>query len=109
MSKAIGCDLGTSMSCVAVIENGKPQIIPNSEGKNTTPSVVGFTKDGERKVGDSAKRQAVTNPKNTVYEIKRFMGCETKQVKKDIDTVTYQVDDVAGYPRIFIHRKRFPQ
>ena len=107
MSKAIGCDLGTSMSCVAVIENGKPQIIPNSEGKNTTPSVVGFTKDGERKVGDSAKRQAVTNPKNTVYEIKRFMGCETKQVKKDIDTVTYQVDDVAGYPRINIDGKLY--
>ena len=107
MAKAIGCDLGTSNSCVAVIENGKPQIIPNSEGKNTTPSVVGFTKEGERKVGDGAKRQAVTNPKNTVYEIKRFMGCETKQVQNDINSVTYQVDDVAGYPRVNIDGKLY--
>lgn len=107
MGKAIGCDLGTSNSCVAVIENGKPQIIPNSEGKNTTPSVVGFMKDGERKVGDGAKRQAVTNPKNTVYEIKRFMGCETRQIQKDIDSVTYQVDDLAGYPRVNIDGKLY--
>ena len=88
MSKAISIDLGTSNSCVSVVINGVPTVIPNSEGRNTTPSIVGFGKDGERKVGDAAKRQAVTNPKNTVYEIKRFMGCPTKDVQNDINTVT---------------------
>ena len=74
MGKIIGIDLGTTNSCVAVFEGNEPVVIANSEGKRTTPSVVGFVKDGERKVGDPAKRQAITNPKNTVYSIKRFMG-----------------------------------
>ena len=71
MGKVIGIDLGTTNSCVAVFEGSEPVVIANSEGKRTTPSVVGFVKDGDRKVGDPAKRQAITNPKNTVYSIKR--------------------------------------
>ena len=73
MGKIIGIDLGTTNSCVAVFEGNEPVVIANSEGKRTTPSVVGFTAGGERKVGDPAKRQAITNPQNTVYSIKRFM------------------------------------
>ena len=107
MSKAISIDLGTSNSCVSVVINGVPTVIANSEGRNTTPSVVGFGKDGERKVGDAAKRQAVTNPKNTVYEIKRFMGCPTKDVQNDINTVTYTVKDVNGQPRVDIDGKEY--
>ena len=107
MSKAITIDLGTSNSCVSVVINGVPTVIPNSEGRNTTPSIVGFGKDGERKVGDAAKRQAVTNPKNTVYEIKRFMGCPTKDVQNDINTVTYTVKDVNGQPRVDIDGKEY--
>lgn len=107
MSKAISIDLGTSNSCVSVVINGVPTVIPNSEGRNTTPSIVGFSKDGERKVGDAAKRQAVTNPKNTVYEIKRFMGCPTKDVQNDINTVTYTVKDVNGQPRVDIDGKEY--
>ena len=107
MSKAISIDLGTSNSCVSVVINGVPTVIPNSEGRNTTPSIVGFGKDGERKVGDAAKRQAVTNPKNTVYEIKRFMGCPTKDVRNDINTVTYTVKDVNGQPRVDIDGKEY--
>ena len=72
MGKVIGIDLGTTNSCVAVFEGSEPVVIANSEGKRTTPSVVGFVKDGDRKVGDPAKRQAITNPKNTVYSIKRL-------------------------------------
>ena len=94
MSKAISIDLGTSNSCVSVVINGVPTVIPNSEGRNTTPSIVGFGKDGERKVGDAAKRQAVTNPKNTVYEIKRLMGCTSEEAKADMESVPYTVKDV---------------
>ena len=72
MGKIIGIDLGTTNSCVAVFEGNEPVVIANSEGKRTTPSVVGFVENGERKIGDPAKRQAITNPKNTVYSIKRF-------------------------------------
>ena len=74
MAKIIGIDLGTTNSCVAVMEGSEPVVIPNSEGHRTTPSVVAFAADGERKVGDPAKRQAITNPKRTVFSIKRFMG-----------------------------------
>ena len=74
MSKVIGIDLGTTNSVVAVMEGGEPAVVVNQEGARTTPSVVGFTKDGERLVGQVAKRQAVTNPENTVFSIKRFMG-----------------------------------
>ena len=74
MSKIIGIDLGTTFSCVAVMEGGQPVVIPNQEGTRTTPSVVAFTKTGERFVGQIARRQAITNPENTIYSIKRFMG-----------------------------------
>ena len=74
MSKIIGIDLGTTNSCVAVMEGSEPTVIPNAEGKRTTPSVIAFVEDGEIKVGDSAKRQAVTNPTKTISSIKRFMG-----------------------------------
>ena len=91
MAKIIGIDLGTTNSCVSVMEGNEPIVIPNSEGRRTTPSVVGFTDSGERKVGDPAKRQAITNPKNTVFSIKRFMGETWDQVQKEIQRVPYKV------------------
>ena len=91
MRKVIGIDLGTTNSCVAVMEGNEPVVIPNSEGRRTTPSIVGFIKDGERKVGDPAKRQAITNPKNTVYSIKRFMGETFAEIEKEKDRVPYEV------------------
>lgn len=91
MSKVIGIDLGTTNSCVAVIEGSEPIVITNSEGHRTTPSVVGFTSDGERKVGDPAKRQQVTNPQNTVYSIKRFIGETYDKVLNDVNNVSYKV------------------
>ena len=91
MGKIIGIDLGTTNSCVAVFEGNEPVVIANSEGKRTTPSVVAFVDGGERKVGDPAKRQAITNPKRTVYSIKRFMGETYDQVQKEIARVPYQV------------------
>src|SRR6056300_119376 len=91
MGKIIGIDLGTTNSCVAVMEGGEPTVITSPEGGRTTPSVIGFTKDGERLVGDPAKRQAVTNPNNTIYSIKRFMGRTPAEIKKDIDEVPYNV------------------
>lgn len=94
MSKIIGIDLGTTNSCVAVMEGKDPVVIPNAEGKRTTPSIVAFTDDGERKVGDPAKRQAVTNPTKTVYSIKRFIGTHFKDDANEVKRVPYQV--VAG-------------
>ena len=91
MGKIIGIDLGTTNSCVAVLEGNDPVVIPNSEGRNTTPSVVAFVDGGERKVGEPAKRQAITNPKRTIYSIKRFMGETYDQVKNEIDRVPYKV------------------
>ena len=91
MGKIIGIDLGTTNSCVAVMEGSEPVVIPNNEGKRTTPSVVAFMDNGERKVGDPAKRQAITNPKNTVYSIKTFMGETFDQVQKEMARVPYQV------------------
>ncbi|UOU96784.1 molecular chaperone DnaK [Chryseobacterium daecheongense] len=91
MSKIIGIDLGTTNSCVAVMEGKDPVVIPNAEGKRTTPSIVAFTEDGERKVGDPAKRQAVTNPKKTVYSIKRFIGTHFKDDASEIARVPYEV------------------
>ena len=83
MAKVIGIDLGTTNSCMAVMEGGEPTVIPNAEGGRTTPSVVAFTKDGQRLVGTPAKRQAVTNPKNTVFSIKRFMGRKAAEVEDE--------------------------
>ena len=80
MGKVIGIDLGTTNSCVAVMEGGEPRVIANAEGSRTTPSVVAFTRDGERLIGAAAKRQAVTNPQNTVFSVKRFMGRRFSEV-----------------------------
>lgn len=91
MSKIIGIDLGTTNSCVAVMEGSDPTVIPNSEGKRTTPSVIGFTEDGERKIGDPAKRQAVTNPKNTIYSIKRFMGRKYSEAESELSGIPYDI------------------
>ena len=91
MSKIIGIDLGTTNSCVAVMEGNEPVVIANSEGKRTTPSIVAFLDNGERKVGDPAKRQSITNPKNTIYSIKRFMGNTYEEDAKEISRVPYQV------------------
>ena len=110
MGKIIGIDLGTTNSCVAVFEGNEPVVIANSEGKRTTPSVVGFVENGERKIGDPAKRQAITNPKNTVYSIKRFMGENWQQTEKEISRVPYNVVNEGGYPRVDIDgRKYTPQ
>ena len=110
MGKIIGIDLGTTNSCVAVFEGNEPVVIANSEGKRTTPSIVGFVKDGERKVGDPAKRQAITNPKNTVYSIKRFMGETYEQCSKEVTRVPFSVVNEGGYPRVDIEgRKYTPQ
>jgi len=110
MGKIIGIDLGTTNSCVAVFEGSEPVVIANSEGKRTTPSVIGFVKDGDRKVGDPAKRQAITNPKNTVYSIKRFMGETYEQSRKEAESMPYTVVNENGYPRVDIEgRKYTPQ
>jgi molecular chaperone DnaK len=94
MAKTIGIDLGTTNSCVAVLEGGEPTVIPNAEGGRTTPSVVAFTKDGQRLVGAPAKRQSVTNPQNTIFSIKRFMGRKYSEVSEEMKIVPYEV--VAG-------------
>jgi molecular chaperone DnaK len=107
MGKIIGIDLGTTNSCVAVFEGNEPVVIANSEGKRTTPSVVGFVDGGERKVGDPAKRQAITNPKKTVYSIKRFMGETYEQSAKEVARVPYSVVNENGYPRVDIDGKKF--
>ena len=108
MGKIIGIDLGTTNSCVAVLEGNNPVVIPNSEGRNTTPSVVAFVDGGERKVGDPAKRQAITNPKRTIYSIKRFMGETYDQVKNEIERVPYKVVRGANNtPRIDIDGREY--
>jgi len=91
MAKVLGIDLGTTNSCMAVMEGGEPLVLENSEGKRTTPSIVAFTKTGERVVGEAAKRQAVTNPRNTVYSIKRFMGRKFEEVQEEVKRVPYKV------------------
>jgi molecular chaperone DnaK len=111
MGKIIGIDLGTTNSCVAVMEGNEPVVITNNEGKRTTPSIVGFVSEGERKIGDPAKRQSVTNPNKTVYSIKRFMGTNFTESKSEIDRVPYKV--IKGdnnTPRVEIDdRKYSPQ
>ena len=93
MGKVIGIDLGTTNSCVAIMESGKPRVIENSEGDRTTPSIVAFTKDNEVLVGQSAKRQAVTNPQNTLFAVKRLIGrkFDDAVVQKDINMVSYKI------------------
>jgi molecular chaperone DnaK len=103
MGKIIGIDLGTTNSCVAVMEGNEPIVITNSEGKRTTPSIVGFINGGERKIGDPAKRQSVTNPDKTVYSIKRFMGTSFEESKGESKTVPYKVVKGDGNtPRVSI-------
>src|SRR5688572_8220178 len=112
MAKVIGIDLGTTNSCMAIMEGGEPMVLENSEGKRTTPSVVAFAKNGERLVGDAAKRQAVTNPRNTIYSVKRFMGRKFDEVQEELKRVPYKVVkaangdvavevDVDGKPKAF--------
>src|ERR671924_1665725 len=91
MAKVLGIDLGSTNSCMAIMEGGEPVVLENSEGKRTTPSVVAFTKSGERLVGEAAKRQAVTNSRNTVYSIKRFMGRKFDEVTEETKRVPYRV------------------
>ncbi len=103
MSKVIGIDLGTTNSVVSVMEGGEAKVIVNSEGGRVTPSVVGFSKEGERLVGQVARRQAVTNPENTVYSIKRFMGRRYDEVSDEIQMVPYKV--VEGIQRAMSESK----
>ena len=107
MGKIIGIDLGTTNSCVSVFEGNEPVVIANSEGKRTTPSVVAFVEGGERKVGDPAKRQAITNPKRTIYSIKRFMGETYAQVQKEIERMPYDVVNEGGLPRVAVDGRNY--
>ena len=107
MSKIIGIDLGSTLSEVAIVEGGKPTIIVNEEGSRTTPSVIGFLDNGERKVGAAAKRQMVTNPKSTINLIKRFMGGTYDEVKDNISHIQYDVINKNGYPRIPVGGKEY--
>src|SRR6266481_1324185 len=107
MGKIIGIDLGTTNSCVAVMEGGEPKVIPNEEGGRTTPSVVAFTKNGERLVGQVAKRQAITNPENTVYSIKRFMGRRFDEVTEEIKMVPYKVVQSGDHVAVLAQGKEY--
>ncbi|WGH26805.1 MAG: molecular chaperone DnaK [Candidatus Bostrichicola ureolyticus] len=108
MSKIIGIDLGTTNSCVAIIDGKEPTVIPNSEGKRTTPSIVAFVEGGERKIGDPAKRQAVTNPQKTIFSIKRFMGRKFSEVNEEIKNVPYKVIKGSNdTPRVSIDGKLY--
>src|SRR5678810_461193 len=107
MAKTIGIDLGTTNSCVAVMEGGEPKVIPNQEGARTTPSVVGVTKTGERLVGQVAKRQAITNPENTVYSIKRFMGRRFDEVTEEIKMVPYKVVQSGDHVAVLAQGKEY--
>jgi molecular chaperone DnaK len=107
MGKILGIDLGTTNSCCAIMEGGEPVIIANSEGKRTTPSVIGFGNDGERKVGDPAKRQAVTNPTKTISSIKRFMGVTYEESKKEIEKVPYKIINEGSQLRVQIDERKY--
>ena len=108
MGKMIGIDLGTTNSCVAVMEGGEPKVLPNREGGRTTPSVVAFAKTGERLAGLVAKRQAITNPENTVFSIKRFMGRRFEEVPEEAKIVPYKVIQASnGDVRISIRDKEY--
>jgi molecular chaperone DnaK len=107
MGKIIGIDLGTTNSCVAVMEGSEPIVITNSEGKRTTPSIVGFVSEGERKIGDPAKRQAVTNPEKTIYSIKRFMGTSFDESKSEVKKVPYKVVNENNTPKVEINNRKY--
>jgi molecular chaperone DnaK len=107
MAKIIGIDLGTTNSVVSVMEGGEPKVIPNEEGSRTTPSVVAFTKTGERMVGQVAKRQAITNPENTIYSIKRFMGRRYDEVAEELKMVPYKVVADGDHVAIVAQGKKY--
>ena len=107
MGKIIGIDLGTTNACVAVMEGNEPVVITNSEGKRTTPSIVGFVNEGDRKIGDPAKRQAVTNPEKTIYSIKRFMGSSYEESKSEINKVPYKIVNEGNSPRVEINNRKY--
>ena len=107
MGKIIGIDLGTTNSCVAIMEGKEPIVITNSEGKRTTPSIIGFMSDGERKVGDPAKRQSVTNPQKTISSIKRFMGTTFEESKDEIKKMAYKIVKEKNSPRVDIDGKKY--
>jgi molecular chaperone DnaK len=107
MGKIIGIDLGTTNSCVAVLEGGEPVVIQNSEGGRTTPSIVGFTGKGERIIGAPAKNQMITNPENTIYSIKRFMGRRFSEVGNEMKLVPYKVSEQGDDVRVEIERKKY--
>src|SRR5689334_25298052 len=108
MAKVIGIDLGTTNSCMAVIEVGEPTVIPNAEGGRTTPSVVAFTKDGQRLVGAPARRQQVTNPPATIFSIKRFMGRKWDEVSEEMTIVPYAVEQGDnGDARVSVEGKQY--
>ena len=96
MGKVLGIDLGTTNSCMAVMDGGEPLVLENSEGRRTTPSVVAFSKNGERLVGEAAKRQGVTNPQNTVFSVKRFMGRKYEEIAEEIKRIPYKVVKAAN-------------
>src|ERR1700746_3976337 len=107
MAKIIGIDLGTPHSVVAVMEGGEPKVIANEEGGRTTPSVVAFTQNGERLVGQVAKRQAITNPQNTIYSIKRFMGRRFNEVNEEMKMVPYKVVQSGDHVAIIAQGKEY--
>ena len=107
MGKTIGIDLGTTNSVVAIMEGGEPKVIPNEEGGRTTPSVVAFTKTGERLVGQVAKRQAITNPENTIFSIKRFMGRRYEEVNEELKMVPYKVEREGDHVVIVAQGKKY--
>src|ERR1700674_3060639 len=107
MAKIIGIDLGTTNSCVAVLEGGEPKVIANEEGARTTPSIVAFSKTGERLVGQVAKRQAITNPENTIFSIKRFMGRRYDEVKEELKMVPYKVEPEGDHVVIVAQGKKY--
>ncbi len=107
MAKIIGIDLGTTNSCVAVLEGGEPKVIPNEEGARTTPSIVGFSKSGERLVGQVAKRQAITNPENTIFSIKRFMGRRYNEVNDEMKMVPFKVTQQGDHVGVLAQGKEY--
>ena len=107
MAKIIGIDLGTTNSCVAVLEGGEPKVIANEEGARTTPSVVGFSKSGERLVGQVAKRQAITNPENTIFSIKRFMGRRYDEVSDEMKMVPFKVIQQGDHVGVMAQGKEY--
>jgi molecular chaperone DnaK len=107
MAKIIGIDLGTTNSCVAVLEGGEPKVIANEEGARTTPSIVAISKSGERLVGQVAKRQAITNPENTIFSIKRFMGRRFNEVNDEMKMVPYKVVQQGDHVAVVVQGKEY--